>query len=252
VTRLPLAVTAFLIALLVLWNLRAFESHAASGVREGAVLDRRAPELSVAQAEASTVEVSELVAAPEATGTQRRALGAKEEARAARSAPEGAVSALPPLSHPPRWLPSQPRIEYFADGRERLVAERRDGVLHGTWTEWWPSGEKAVEGGHVEGARSGPWVFFYESGAKMEEGLFVGGNREGQWASWHEEGTPVREVRYRDGHLEGLYTEWYSNGQVRCRGGFVEGRREGTWQFFDYEGGSDRRSGYYRAGRRVR
>ena len=40
--------------------------------------------------------------------------------------------------------------------------------------------------------------------------------------------------------------------QIMESGRYVEGLREGWWEFYDFEGRKDRRTGWYERGRRVR
>jgi hypothetical protein len=138
------------------------------------------------------------------------------------------------------------------DGSLQADVHTKDGLLDGPWVEYTPDGEKLTEGEFIEGARAGHWVFWRPDGSKRAEGSYLTGVKQGAWTSWHENGLPEREVFYEAGDQDGMYREWYTNGQVRAAGLFILGRREGFWEFYDFEGGIDVRTGTYVNGKRVR
>ncbi len=138
------------------------------------------------------------------------------------------------------------------DGSLRAEVHTKDGLLDGPWIEYTPEGQKISEGQFIEGARAGRWVFWRPDGSKRAEGRYAAGVKQGPWTSWHENALPEREVFYEAGDPDGMYREWYTNGQVRAAGLFILGRREGYWEFYDYDGSLDVRTGNYLSGKRVR
>ena len=85
----------------------------------------------------------------------------------------------------------------------------------GTWTSFYPSGEKLAQGRYVDNRAEGPWKLFHPSGNLAAEGSFDGGDRAGRWHFYYDTAakTPI---------AIGSFT---NNGWVT-----------GTWKHFDAAG----------------
>ncbi|MDZ4773358.1 MAG: hypothetical protein SGI72_09525 [Planctomycetota bacterium] len=122
-------------------------------------------------------------------------------------------------------------VEYYSDGVRRaegpLVfrsekripasSEREDG----TWTWWYPNGERRESGTHAEGHRTGEWTQWYPNGQRRSRGERV----------WSE--------ALHASPREGMWTYWHENGEILSRGVFVNGAREGHWDFSREDGSLD-------------
>lgn len=141
--------------------------------------------------------------------------------------------------------------EFDSAGRLRAQGEQLDEQRVGHWDEWYENGTRsAVQEYDLDGERVGEWRSWYEDGSARSQGSYIQSLRHGRWITYHPNGKRKSEVEYRMGRREGFSQEWYSNEQIKEAGFYRAGRREGFWQFFDYQGLEDRRTGDYEAGHR--
>ncbi len=159
-------------------------------------------------------------------------------------------------------------VEYYQDGARRaegrlaFSSERRipgaDERELGTWTWWYPNGERRESGTYTDGKRSGEWTQWYPNGQRRSRGsrefdaVTHSSPREGTWTFWHETGVIIARGPYVKGLREGPWTFWYDNGDVASFGPFVKGRREGHWEFSREDRSLDtERTGEYHLDQRI-
>lgn len=158
-------------------------------------------------------------------------------------------------SAPPRvvtetWPDGKPRAEYQVldvDG-----APQRSG----SYREWHPDGQPAVEGQYSKGARVGLWTTWRPDGQRLSRGKYVADKRAGKWTFWSEGGAedPTLsgdwawiEVRHengalracgyeRDGARHGSWTFQWPDGAPQCAGEYRNGVRQGEWVFRHADG----------------
>jgi len=141
-----------------------------------------------------------------------------------------------------------------AAGRGTLLLSRgmdRDGKRVGIWETFDPGGQPRSKGRYEDGRREGHWKFWSESGARDLTGEYRDGMKHGAWSGWHPNGSRRSDQAYSEGRPNGTHTLWYSNGQVKETGLFALGLRQGPWQFYDFAGNPDLRTGIYVNGQRV-
>jgi antitoxin component YwqK of YwqJK toxin-antitoxin module len=95
---------------------------------------------------------------------------------------------------------------------------------HGTWTEWYPSGNKKAEGHYDRGIATGRFTWWYENGQKQAEGDFENGLKNGTWITWHANGLKESMGEYRANMLVGKALTWSADGKL------VESREENQQQ----------------------
>ena len=79
--------------------------------------------------------------------------------------------------------------------------------LHdGPYTEWYPNGQKVLEGAYKDGEKEGVWREWYENGKKKSHGIYKKGLRQGDWFWWHDNGQLEVEGFYKDFRPEGVWT----------------------------------------------
>lgn len=127
----------------------------------------------------------------------------------------------------------------------------RDGKRDGMWETFDDNGQRRSKGKYKDDRREGRWQFWSESGGLDRSGEYRDGLREGAWSGWHPSGSRRSEQTFRQGRLTGIGTLWYTNGQVKETGLLVSGLRQGLWQFYDFQGNPDKRTGTYLNGQRV-
>ena len=84
----------------------------------------------------------------------------------------------------------------------RVWCETEDGVSHGPFRAWYPSGGKKSEGAFVRGEAHGEWVTWYEGGKLRSRGSYEHGAITGDWTRLDRNGEPEALYVQRDAPLE--------------------------------------------------
>ena len=105
----------------------------------------------------------------------------------------------------------------YADGKlriERQIAKYSDNhfVADGFYREYYPNGQKFVDG------------------------QYKSGHQEGEWTYWHDNGTVNRKVTYKDGQPDGTWEVHRADGSLAASRSFKGGKRDGTWTIYDDTG----------------
>jgi hypothetical protein len=112
-----------------------------------------------------------------------------------------------------------------SEGRLAFRVERplssSEGREDGTWTYWYPNGERRESGAYVDGRRAGEWTQWYPNGQRRSRG-------ERAW-----------DAASSASPRTGLWTYWHENGEVLARGLYVKGLREGHWDYSREDGSID-------------
>ena len=103
-----------------------------------------------------------------------------------------------------------------------------DGLAWGKYYEWWPNGEKKVNGTYRFDLMFGRWKFFYKNGKIASAGSYNNG-------SGHDPRNKLGKVP-RDG-INGLWTYWNEDGRKVEEGYYNKnGNEKGNWAFWDING----------------
>jgi antitoxin component YwqK of YwqJK toxin-antitoxin module len=82
---------------------------------------------------------------------------------------------------------------YFPSGQKQLEGRYVENQPDGTFTWWFENGQKERQGNYAEGKQQGKWSWWYEGGAKRVEGFYAAGESQGVWQYWREDGTRIRD-----------------------------------------------------------
>jgi len=168
---------------------------------------------------------------------------------------------------PPPILVDLRRIrETYADGspKEQYAVKffsDDSTVKDGSYTQWYPNGNKFQEGAYVDGKQDGLWTFWspdgkvaktvnYKAGkpdglttifrsdgtTKEREEIYRDGKRQGRWVQYNERGVHILQEEYKDGVLSGTQIAWYDNGKEKFRVELRDGKRHGKATFWDEQG----------------
>lgn len=91
-----------------------------------------------------------------------------------------------------------------AGGTEQFeyVVSETDGemIRNGAYIEYYPTGEKMIEGNYANGREDGVWKCWHVNGQLRSQGSYVNGREDGKWTYWHVDGTVEWEKWYKDGN----------------------------------------------------
>lgn len=172
----------------------------------------------------------------------------------------------PDAAPPASLVDKQVNKEEFANGKlrfEREIAKYSDDrfVADGFYHEFYPSGEKFIEGQYKDGHPEGTWTYYHENGkvqrtvsykkgqpdgswevhnadgAVIAKRGFKSGKRDGTWVVYDEAGKqPLREEVYAEGKADGVWKIWFPSGQIKTEATMKQGTRDGAYQEWDEKG----------------
>lgn len=90
---------------------------------------------------------------------------------------------------------------------------------------------------------------YYPNGQKFLEGQYKNGHQEGTWTYYHDNGTVQRTVTYSNGQPDGSWEVHNAEGAVVAKRGFKKGKRDGTWLVYDESGKQPLRQEVYADGK---
>jgi antitoxin component YwqK of YwqJK toxin-antitoxin module len=154
----------------------------------------------------------------------------------------------------------------FPDGKlriERQVAKYSDNhyVADGFYREYYPNGQKFVDGQYKGGRPDGQWTYWYDNGTQNRQITFKDGQPDGSWEVHRADGTlmaarsfkngkrdgvwtiyddtgkqPLRVESYADGKADGEWKVWFPSGQLQRQISFKQGDRDGSATEWDEKG----------------
>ncbi len=81
-------------------------------------------------------------------------------------------------------------------------------------------------------------IQYYPSGQKKMEGLLVNGQRQGVWKSYYENGMLWSEGEFLNDQRHGFGRLFYPGGQKKMEGTYHQGQRTGEWKWWNPQGDS--------------
>jgi antitoxin component YwqK of YwqJK toxin-antitoxin module len=207
-------------------------------------------------------------AGPE-TGTTPASSGAATSSGRSGSPRSVTREAIEPYTGPPIYLEQAAEVapptivtrqtikDEYEDGKlrvERQVARFSDNHFEadGFYREFYPSGNKFVEGQFLRGRQHGPWTYYHENGKVNRKATYKNGQPDGAWEVFRADGTlaakrgfregvrhgnwatydatgekQLRQENYDNGKLDGEFKVWFPNGQLRQQITFKQGQPHG-------------------------
>ena len=140
-----------------------------------------------------------------------------------------------------------PSLRYYPDGGRQAEANFSKGELAGSYREWHPNGQVAVEVRYKDGEKDGVERTFYADGTLRSEARFDKGRIQGEYKEYYENGKLSSVRHYVDGKLHGDAASWYDDGQKRSVGRFRGGEYDGAWVGW-YDDGSIEKEAVFEEG----
>lgn len=112
--------------------------------------------------------------------------------------------------------------------------EQPDGVKHGPFLAWYPTGEKWSRQTYNQGVHHGPGIVWHKNGQREQLRHFRNGLEHGEHRIWRENGVLEFQTHYENGMRSGLFTHWDSDGDKAYEGRYVAGKKHGEWINWDH------------------
>jgi antitoxin component YwqK of YwqJK toxin-antitoxin module len=131
------------------------------------------------------------------------------------------------------------RHDYFTSGPEKgklsHEANFRNGKLHGSKKEWYPSGKLKLEYNYSDGVLNGSKKEWYPNGQLKLEYNYSGGILDGRRVVYHENGKVSNEAVLSKGLIDGVYKKYTDTGintlEVHYKAGLPHGKFRLNWYY---------------------
>jgi len=100
-------------------------------------------------------------------------------------------------------------VENYTDGKVSKVCliDTTDGKTDTIHTEeYWPNGNKRIQGGFESNKREGEWIYWFENGKVWSKGSFNKGLSNGKFDIYNEDGSRYMQSSYSNGKADGCWT----------------------------------------------
>ncbi len=147
-----------------------------------------------------------------------------------------------PAGAAPIFVQLKELVSQYPDGRPSMRRTVRimsdDSTLnHGPYVEWYPSGEKYMQGNYVEGVRQGAFTSWHENGKICKTQTYADGKLEGSWPIFRDDGTKEKEVGFHADQRSGVWKYYDATGkQLTAQEEYKDGKANGVWTLWRAEG----------------
>lgn len=120
--------------------------------------------------------------------------------------------------------------EFYPNGQKFIEGQYKDGHREGEWTYWYDNGQVQRTIDYKNGQPDGSWEVHNQDGAVVAKRSFKDGKRDGTWVVYDETGKqPLREEVYADGKADGTWKVWFPSGQQQTEVSIKDGVRNGPF-----------------------
>jgi antitoxin component YwqK of YwqJK toxin-antitoxin module len=127
--------------------------------------------------------------------------------------------------------------EYYPNGQKFVEGQYKDGHQEGTWTYYHDNGKVQRTVTYSNGQPDGSWDVYNAEGAVVAKRGYKNGKRDGTWVVYDESGKqPLREEVYTDGKANGVWKVWFPSGQQKNEISVKDGVRDGPYAEWDEKG----------------
>lgn len=136
--------------------------------------------------------------------------------------------------------------EKYEDGKVKAVYYLdSEGLYHGAYKRYYPSGQLLEEASYVKNALTGKRVLYYASGQiEIEEHYNQQGLMEGPYKAYYEDGTLKLEKVYLNNQITGILKVYYPSGAIKEEVTMSENEENGPFTEY-YENGAMHWKGTY-------
>lgn len=127
------------------------------------------------------------------------------------------------------------------EGTEQWCEKQgEEGVKHGNYQKWYPSGARREAGHYKDGDKSGEWTAWYEGGQINWQAEYYDGVKAGPYLAFFENGQKRAEGLYEDDEMDGRWRVYHKTGKLAEEGDYVGGRKDGRWTYYNNRGRKER------------
>lgn len=115
--------------------------------------------------------------------------------------------------------------------------QNENGELYtGTYIEFHTNGSKRIELLLEKGVINGTVSLYFETGERSEIRSYRNGKMDGTWSSWNEKGIKIGVANYKKNVKNGEWFIWDDAGTLRYEMHYTDGQKTGTWKMYNDNG----------------
>jgi len=139
------------------------------------------------------------------------------------------------------------KIENTEDGVlvESFTQKKSDGLKHGTYTSYFPSGEKNEETQYDNGKINGTQIFYHKNGKVSEQANYINGEYSGGYKKYFDSGEVEQEGDYSNNAMNGDWKFYYANGKIKELVSFKDNDEFGPFKEY-HDNGNLKTEGTYK------
>jgi antitoxin component YwqK of YwqJK toxin-antitoxin module len=127
--------------------------------------------------------------------------------------------------------------EFYPNGQKFVEGQYKNGRQEGTWTYYYNNGQLQRTVTYSNGQPNGSWEVHNVEGAVVAKRGFKDGKRDGTWVVFDDSGKQqLREEVYDNGKANGTWKVWFPSGQLKTQIGITNGVRDGVYAEWDEKG----------------
>jgi antitoxin component YwqK of YwqJK toxin-antitoxin module len=138
-------------------------------------------------------------------------------------------------------------IEYYENGREKLVGAYHGDKQVGLWLWYYSDGILWKRLSYVDNEKHGKEEIFYPAGNKHFVTFYHFGKKQGECLEYFGNGNLKSKKNYQHGLLNGDYIKYHIDGKIRLKASYKNNLKEGFLTSYDTDGKLSDKS-FYRAG----
>ena len=128
---------------------------------------------------------------------------------------------------------------------ESFTQKKSDGLKHGNYFSYFPSGEKNEETQYENGKINGTQIFYHKNGKIAEQANYINGEYSGGYKKYFESGAVEQEGDYSNNAMNGEWTFFYANGKIKESVSFKDNDEFGPFKEY-HENGNLKTEGTYK------
>lgn len=132
-------------------------------------------------------------------------------------------------------IPERGTLTILENGEKIQYQVNQKGEKHGTWIQWYPTGQVKYRWTFVDG-RETLYEAFYKNGNLEHRTHSLEGILHGLSEYWYENGQLLKQGNYLHGAQDGPYKQWYKNGKLKMTSHYIDNKKHGIHTSFDENG----------------
>jgi antitoxin component YwqK of YwqJK toxin-antitoxin module len=140
-----------------------------------------------------------------------------------------------------------PYHEFYPDGNKFVEGKYANGKQEGEWKFWADNGKLNKAQTYHVGKLDGSWTLYHDDGNKERDESYKAGVRDGKWTFYGAKNQPIQQEEYKNGVSDGTWIKWYANGKEHWVEHYVDGQLNGPQELW-YPNGKPQEKGTLKNG----